>query len=1106
MKGDFTRFTWKPEKHYSGVLMQQGRVALDSDSNEQADIVSHLRETGVGDIVGLCGAPRRDGGFDIFVPPADLGDDLIISAGRIYVDGILCEVDGDEIAIVSFPAGSKRVKLPTLTLDGTLLEEDQLVEVYSDETDLQGFPGTYARITDVVEGTRVLTLSEDLSSREKETNPQLRRALTYTAQPDLPDMKPLPEDGKGLYFAYLDVWRRHITALEDPEIRESALGGPDTATRTKTVRQVKLVKVGEIGDDVTCLSAPKEWTEEIAPSGGRLLARAKPEEPPEGPCVVPATAGYTRLENQLYRVEIDKPGKLGEATFKWSPENASIVTEWLDKKDNRLTVKSPGRDSMLGFAPDQWVELTDDVRELTGKPGRLVKLADVEGDVLIIDSTVAASIDFDEFALNPKVRRWGMPDGAILVDVPADNDGWIRLEGGIEVRFENGPFKTGDYWLIPARAFIGEFAGDIEWPEDEAGDALSQPPHGIEHHYCKLALLGFDGESFEKLADCRKTFPAATELLRFFRVGGDGQEAMPGDWLPCKIEAGVTNGQWPVEGARVRFDIVDVGGGTLRTEDESGLFVTDNTNSDGVARCEWRMPAVPPATDADERPCLRVEATLRDDAGQRVSSPLSFDASLSVAAEVAYDPNDCAYMQDTEFAPVAAETVQDALDKLCPRVELVYLGGDGQVACVDTPLPQPLRVGVFWGKQPLSGLPVAFEVLRGSATLENGSPVTNVSGIAEAVVTAGLDPSTDDGVIEITATLNTSPSGTTPPPLTFTARFVDANCVYVDALHVTEVKLVAPNSRLANGRPTRVDELAGGIDIFCDDKVDIATVERPTCFVTLEIPLESIDTFKDYTMIGNVPIVLEPKLEARENIIHWEPVNQQKLLDFIKKIVGDRDRLLARLFLKGNYIWAAGSGDPPTRYLDGEVFGGREPNGAGLTSGDGRRGGDLEMWFWLVRSTSTTSLVIDVAAIANIVVGEVRLDDPLADVKVTLANQEGRTTRTTNNRGEFVFPGITDGEYNVSVQVDDVSEVKPVKIPGPIRAFKAADFPNRTVDEVFGIGPGLTARLADAGVRHPAKIALMQPAKLADILGVSDDRAAILVYRSQRLLSKPRTL
>ncbi len=44
MKGDITRLTHKPEKHYTSVLKQQGRVDLDDDWNEEASIQEYLNE------------------------------------------------------------------------------------------------------------------------------------------------------------------------------------------------------------------------------------------------------------------------------------------------------------------------------------------------------------------------------------------------------------------------------------------------------------------------------------------------------------------------------------------------------------------------------------------------------------------------------------------------------------------------------------------------------------------------------------------------------------------------------------------------------------------------------------------------------------------------------------------------------------------------------------------------------------------------------------------------------------------------------------------------------------------------------------------------------
>ncbi len=64
---------------------------------------------------------------------------------------------------------------------------------------------------------------------------------------------------------------------------------------------------------------------------------------------------------------------------------------------------------------------------------------------------------------------------------------WIDLEGGIQVRFSTGSYRAGDYWLIPARAATGE----IEWPPFEIPNInpQAQLPVGVQHHYCRLALI-----------------------------------------------------------------------------------------------------------------------------------------------------------------------------------------------------------------------------------------------------------------------------------------------------------------------------------------------------------------------------------------------------------------------------------------------------------------------------------------------------------------------------------------------------------------------------------------------------------------------------------------
>ena len=153
-----------------------------------------------------------------------------------------------------------------------------------------------------------------------------------TAQPDLPGFK-LPT-AAGNYIAYLEVWLRHVTALDDDGIRESALGGPDTCTRARTICQVGLLPVKQTGID--CSTTTPEWTALVTASTGTLAARAQPDASTADPCLIPAKAGYRRLENQLYRVEIhDTTG--GKNTFKWSRDNGSVATSWLPVQPGQAT-------------------------------------------------------------------------------------------------------------------------------------------------------------------------------------------------------------------------------------------------------------------------------------------------------------------------------------------------------------------------------------------------------------------------------------------------------------------------------------------------------------------------------------------------------------------------------------------------------------------------------------------------------------------------------------------------------------------------------------------------------------------------------------------------
>lgn len=88
MKGDISRDTFFRENRYSRVLLQQGRLLLDSDWNEQVSIVQeHIRAL-TADLIGPHGGP--DDGF-LITAAEDAVCDVEIGWGRYYVEGMACE-------------------------------------------------------------------------------------------------------------------------------------------------------------------------------------------------------------------------------------------------------------------------------------------------------------------------------------------------------------------------------------------------------------------------------------------------------------------------------------------------------------------------------------------------------------------------------------------------------------------------------------------------------------------------------------------------------------------------------------------------------------------------------------------------------------------------------------------------------------------------------------------------------------------------------------------------------------------------------------------------------------------------------------------------------
>jgi hypothetical protein len=459
MHGDFSLNPLAYRDRVSRVLSQQGRVQLDSDANEQTEsFLRYLRGLGL-DTIGAHGGIGNS--FEVVFHAAP--KEVLIRWGVYYVDGIRC------------------VNLPR---------------------------------------------DFDVLAPEKEK----KEGTSYALQRDyfLADDDDLAELA-GEHLVYLDVFERHVSSAEDESLREVALMGPDTTSRAIVVWQVRAIKLNTFNDAKAALQpAPawwagmgaKTWDEDyralkmMLESGVRMRARAVITEALE-PCTVSPDAKYRGTENRLFRVEIHDAGDKKSATFKWSPDNASIAYPVRDNIEGRVVqLESLGRDERTAIRVNDWVEVVDDTVALMGVANPLLQVTKVNRQEMTIElSDAPASGLGSDVKKRPTIlRRWASEPMPVR-ETPIANvrDGWLDLDNGVEIQFSRlpvpkGGYRTGDYWLIPTRTATG----DVVWPEtNDAPTPL--PPHGVDHHYAPLAVLNIDVPA--PVTDLRREFDPIAKVV-----------------------------------------------------------------------------------------------------------------------------------------------------------------------------------------------------------------------------------------------------------------------------------------------------------------------------------------------------------------------------------------------------------------------------------------------------------------------------------------------------------------------------------------------------------------------------------------------------------------
>lgn len=238
MSFDKSRNSFDPGNGYSGVVMEQGRVQTDSDWNEWLAEQSRRTRAGTLDILGHAVCPdTTPNAFKIDATPSG---DLRIGLGRMYVDGILVENFGDKSSPISW--------------DPALAE-------------LSAVPQPQPATSQTLDATNSILFE----------NQPFNNGATVPASP-------------GQYVAFLDVWERPVTYIEDSNLIDPAIG-IDTTGRLQTAWRVNLLPMPTVTVPGKVISGSFGPGDLITQDNTKATALVIGAVPSDGPMILSIVSG-----------------------------------------------------------------------------------------------------------------------------------------------------------------------------------------------------------------------------------------------------------------------------------------------------------------------------------------------------------------------------------------------------------------------------------------------------------------------------------------------------------------------------------------------------------------------------------------------------------------------------------------------------------------------------------------------------------------------------------------------------------------------------------------------------------------------------------------------
>jgi hypothetical protein len=335
-------------------------------------------------------------------------------------------------------------------------------------------------------------------------------------------------------LVYLEAWQQPVTATEDSELFEVALGGPDTSDRLRTMWRVHVVS-GVDGTDCpgAWASVVADWTAlglgTVDATGERVVDTELQVTYTSGVagdlCTPAIAAGYLGAENQTIRVQLRERNQLTWGFDNAAPVYRAIVTG-ADRTviqlqtDPRDEVHSPTAGQIVEILP--WSAVLSNHEKLAEETGHLARVAtsyDPTTHELVLDLADAVPTGFGEEWKNRSdqaslgtgyvfVRVWNRGDDITSpLAIPYVAGTPVDLgTTGLRVTITGTSFVTGDHWVIAARPKTPDQV--VPWDLEDG-----RRVHGTRRFFAPLALIRWNADgTFDLLHDCRPFFPPLTRL------------------------------------------------------------------------------------------------------------------------------------------------------------------------------------------------------------------------------------------------------------------------------------------------------------------------------------------------------------------------------------------------------------------------------------------------------------------------------------------------------------------------------------------------------------------------------------------------------------------